>query len=234
MISPFFKWQTLQKFNPQLLEYKNFPISCFDFFLNHENIRVNHFCVKKPYSSYYSGNLSLQINALIYKTLIFLKENSIDTNSYYCYITIDSKDVNFGSTQRDDGWHIDGMQGDEISNKTMSDITFTISNNLPTLFVKQKFNINGFNSSKHNLFKWVSRQINEENIIQSQTHKVYLMNAYCVHKAMVNLKQKQSRFFVRISFTKTPITSKKMTINPLMTYDYPIHTTSGNIPDYLK
>ncbi len=58
------------------------------------------------------------------------------------------------------------------------------------------------------------------------------MNAYHVHTA-TTAESKLYRRFVRLSYTNTPITSIKMTVNPDIKYNYQIKVTSGNIPTNL-
>ena len=122
----------------------------------------------------------------------------------------------------------------------MGDFQFIWSNVLGTEFCIQPFTSQGLDPSKHNVFTFLSKQVNEENICKFNNGDIILMNCYHVHRSQENQIQTKGkeerkifRQFMRLSCTHTPITSIKMTINPDIEYNYPFHCTLGNIPLHL-
>ena len=154
------------------------------------------------------------------------------THDRYLYLTIDTSDVPAGQTQRTKGWHIDCVQGDEVPVKQPGNIAFSWCDKLPTEYAHQTFDMDGIDLSKHNIFDWCARQVKPENIKHIIPGALTLMNTYCVHRCAV-AKEFTRRRYVRLSFTHVPITNKKLTINPDIRYDYPVHSTEGDIPKHL-
>lgn len=150
----------------------------------------------------------------------------------YAYLTIDSRIVEKDKTQRASGYHIDGLQGDEVFEKKPSDMTFVWCDNLPTEYAYQYFNIENLDISLHNIFSFLDIQVIEDTIKTFMPYSLLFMNSYCVHRAATANKN-TDRIFLRLSYTHIPITSTKMTVNPHILYNYPIHTTTGTIPKHL-
>ena len=156
-----------------------------------------------------------------------------ERNSRYMYVTFDQGMVMPGDSLRTGGWHTDGLQGDEVTVKRPGDFQLLWSDNLPTEYAKQGFDVSGLDVSRHNVFNWLSKQVKEDKIRPFPTNRFVAHNSYLVHRSAV-AKVPTYRRFIRISFTHIPITSETMTINPSIDYDYEIHTTSGEIPSHLK
>ena len=193
--------------------------------------RVNHYLVKPKWSdTYHYGELA---GGAIERLMRLCRDTySIRGQCRYCYITLDSGWVDYGETQRIAGWHLDGIQGDEVHVKQNGDFQFIWCNDLPTHFSTQAFDMRGCDLSKHDVNKWIAKQIQPEYVMEIQPHTVYLMNPYYVHKGAEAYKWTY-RQFLRISYTHIPVTSTKMTVNPQMEYDYEIHSTDGMIPSTL-
>lgn len=196
--------------------------------------RLNHYLIKQPNDNclYVDGlhsNLISFINICLNEAL----EKIPDTLKRYVYLTFDNVEVKANTSQRVHGWHIDGLQGDEVPEKVNNCFQFICFNNLPTLFTEQTFNLDGYNLSKDNIFKVLGDQVNPSDVYTTEKDTLYFMNPYMVHTAALANKDCK-RLFVRLYFSHLPITSKKATINPRICYDFKPHTTSGNIPNHLK
>lgn len=223
-------------FDLNFLARERVPIEVGSFrFLHLPEGRLNHYMVKLNNSDdYVLGNLNNnEIKEFIGLCLDKLGQLMLSVSERYCYITLDQKWVEKDKTQRTPGWHIDGMQGDEVRVKVPGDITFLWCNTLPTKFANQSFEISNLDPSTQNVFKHLSAQVRESSVMSAQENKIYLVGPYHVHEAS-EAKEKVFRSFLRLSYTNTPITSTKMTLNPEIKYNYEYHTTSGNIPGYLK
>lgn len=230
-----FKQEVDSIFNLKYLESSRTPIELDRFeFSDFITSRVNHYLIKLNNSDdLVMGELqSESLNKFIKYCLDETKKLGLDTHSRYCFITIDQKEVESGKSQRDFGWHLDGLQGDEVSEKQKSDYQFLWADNTPTRFCTQEFNIKDLNLSKHNVFNFLGSQVIDKNCYSLEKNRIYLMNPYHLHSASIS-DTKLYRRFVRLSFTNTPITSVKMTVNPDIIYNYDIHKTSGNIPTNL-
>jgi hypothetical protein len=162
-----------------------------------------------------------------------MQKLNISMADRYCFATIRQGHVQRGETLSIPGWHIDGMQGDEVSKKMPADIQFVWTNSFPTTFANQSFDIEGLNPSEHNVFDWLGSQVDPSRTFTIEPYYLYAMNPYHVHQA-TPADRDGYRQFVRISYTFTPITSVTMTLNPSMHYNYLYHTTTGLIPKHLK
>lgn len=196
--------------------------------------RVNHYLVKAAGQKKFSfGELSdRRLQWFIQSCADRMREVGVYLPERYCFVTIDNKQVGANKSQRMHGWHIDGLQGDEVRNKVEPDVQFCIYNSLPTLFTSQSFRVNDWDVSRHNIFHKIEEQIDNSKIVTYPCDTLLMMNAYCAHAAAKSDKV-TDRLFIRVNFTKTPVTSIKMTINPDMNYNYPIHQTTGEIPKHL-
>lgn len=231
-----FKKETESTFDLSYLEFTREPIEVASFSFNQfTDKRVNHYMLKNNDESTFSfGDFEedSEITKFVNLCVDECKRLNLDWQNRWCYLTIDQMLVEKGKSQREFGWHIDGMQGDEVAQKVPADFQFIWADATPTKFCTKTFNIEGLDPSKHNVFNWLGRQTEERFCYTLDKFKIYLMNAYHVHSATIS-DIVQYRRFVRLSFTNTPITSVKMTVNPAIKYNYQIHKTTGNIPKNL-
>ena len=195
--------------------------------------RVNHFLLKNNDDT--EPSLSCikhkDVSDFIHLCLEFALKNGLPIQDRYWYLTVDQGLVTSGHTLREMGWHIDGMQGKEVPHKKPGDFQFIWSNVLQTEFCKQIFDTTDLNPDIHNVFTFLGKQVDENNIYSFNDGDIVLMHCYHVHRSKVYMGDTQVyRKFVRLSFTHTPITSTKLIINDDMKYNYTIHTTDGNIP----
>ena len=231
-----FKNETENIFNLNNLEKGRLPLDVGEFeFESFTDKRVNHYCIKSSDSEeYVFGEIdSEEFRRFIGLIEAYVSKIGLDVKNRYCFVTIDQGLVELDHTLRDPDWHLDGMQGDEVLKKRPTDLQFIWSDSLPTTFTSQKFDVRGFDPSVHNIFKWIGKQIDPEQVIETQPFHIYAMNAYHAHKA-TEAKETIYRRFVRVSYTFVPITSKRMIVNPDMKYNYKIQQTTGEIPSYLQ
>jgi len=198
--------------------------------------RVNHLMIKNNTDSepVLSSITNHDVLKFLESCIISAKEKQLPIHNRYWYLTIDQGLVEPNKTLRLPGWHIDGFQGLEVNIKKPGDFQFIWSNVLPTQFCTQHFDITGLDPSIHNVFNFLSRQVDHANVYSFDDGDLVLMHCYNVHRAAELIGETNIyRKFLRLSFTNTPITSTKMTINDNIKYNYSIHTTTGNIPDNL-
>jgi hypothetical protein len=228
-----FRAETEAKFDLGYLRFTREPIEVGPFaFVDFVDVRVNHYMIKSNDSvQYVFGELGRSggVRDFVSRCLSKADELGLDTRSRYAYLTVDQNPVEPGKTQRESGWHIDGMQGTEVPEKKPADFQFIWTDATPTRFCTQTFDVEGLDVARHNVFNWLSRQVAEQTCYSLREGTIYLMNAYHVHTA-TPAKERLYRRFVRLSFTNTPITSVKMTPNPDIHYNYPTGVTSGDIP----
>ena len=224
-------------FNLKQLEREHFPSKAFDFNLKYDNtFRANNFCVKLSNSdTFYIDSLPAYLKTFVNKVIEYCNMVEMEWEGRYIYLTVDNRKIESNASQRYSGWHIDGMQGNEVKVKTEPDFQFICTNKIPTEFARQSFSLEGFDSDRDNVFNFLGGQIDPSKVEKIECSQVYLMTPYMVHRGQISPVEVNDRIFLRISFTKTPITSVKMTINPdIKDYGYNIHTTTGNIPLHLK
>ena len=231
-----FRVETENIFNLDYLKFTREPIEVGSFnFNSFVKERVNHYMIKSNNSDeYIYGDLdySSEIKSFVKSCLDKSNQIGLNTHERYCYLTIDQKMVEGGTSQREFGWHVDGLQGEEVADKKRADFQFIWADATPTKFCTQVFDVEGLDISVHNVFNWVGKQVEENKCYLLERNKIYGMNAYHVHSATKS-DTTQYRRFVRLSYTNTPITSVKMVVNPDIKYNYQIHQTSGNIPKNL-
>ncbi len=223
-------------FQLHYLKSLNKPLSLWTKVYNiPETIKVLHYCIKinhwmtLKYDSINAPGISLFVNDCVKVAEHF----GLPTEDRYMYITVDQGLVAKSDTLRTPGWHLDGLQWDEIATKVEADYQFIWSDALPTEFVDQSFDVSDIDISRHNVFDALAKQVNEESIYHFPENSLVLMNPYHVHRASY-AQHDTYRRFLRLSFTKTPVTSKKMTLNPDIDYNYAIYSTTGEIPSHLQ
>jgi hypothetical protein len=150
----------------------------------------------------------------------------------YLYLTIDTRPVEVGETQRVPGWHVDDLQGPDILTKRPGGFLFVGASSLPTEFAIQQFAVDGLDDTKHNVFDWCGRQVQPSAVVAQWPNTIALMSAYDVHRGVPAVVE-GPRVFVRLLLTHCALTSAKTTINPAIEYDHAPHSTDGRIPAHL-
>jgi hypothetical protein len=222
---------------PRYLSQWDFPVD--------RGIRVNHWMLKTANNN--ATDVFAHINPFGGGVIRFV-ERSLNhllqrgcADLYigrYLYLTIDTKPVPMGEAQRVPGWHLDGMQGDEVPDKVAPDIAFVWCDGLPPRFLSGGIDVTDLNPSEDNIFKAMDDRIDgterRQDTFALSSYGLYLIHAYMPHTGVIATEDTPYRTFLRLSCSLTPITSQRMTINPKIRYDYPTHTTSGEIPARLK
>lgn len=201
-----------------------------------KTVRLNHFMVKVKYSDeiILPEEMDLEIKRFVHECLSMAKCTGLPYNNRYAYLTVDNKPIKAGQTQRTPGWHLDGLQGEEVPVKVPACYEFIWVNKLPFEYTTQDFEIYGLNTHEHNIFDSLGSQVYDDSIEQIKANCLYLMNPYLLHRAVAANEDITDRLFFRLYVSELPITSTKMSINPLIEYPYAIHTTTGSIPNNLS
>ena len=223
-------------FHPAFLEEPAAPIDIALFSVGQIELpRWNHYLVKERGAAH-PLPMPATLAALYGICARWLLAHDIPSCDRWAHLTVDTKPVLPGETQREPGWHIDGMQGDEVPLKQVPDLTFIWSDVLPTRFFSHPISMSGFNGSVHDIHRWIQRAvIGREHLVTSPPCGIIrLIDPYVPHAGSHNdARSVMPRTFVRLVFSKTPVTSRKMTINPAASYGYAVHSTTGDIPRHL-
>ena len=229
------KFYSPEPFDLKNLKYKNLPERIIPFAFNEPlSYRCLHLLVRRKGMETFVLPDILDSHEELHHFLRVTKCCLPNLDFEYVYLTIDNSKVLKSHTQRTPGWHIDGLQGDEVPVKKATDISFVWSDTLPMEFANQHFDLPDYVTvSTHNIFDLLASYVVRSKIEQLDSGVLYAMNAYCVHRG-VRALYNTNRTFIRVSYSNVPVTSTKMTVNPKITYDYEIHTTTGEIPDNLR
>lgn len=232
----FVRERWLQPFDHRHLASPELPILVEWFPQTDETLpRWNHYLVKERRELSQLA-IPTRLDSFYRLCVAWLRCHAIEITDRYAYITVDIQPVYPGTTQRIPGWHIDGMQGDEVVVKKAPDLMFLWVDALPSRFSPQSLCMDGFNSSVHNIHRWVEREVSlhEDVSVSLSPGMIYAFDPYMPHTGTINTtKKSMPRTLVRLVFTHLPVTSRKMTINPHAQYDYLVHCTSGDVPIHL-
>lgn len=198
--------------------------------------RVNHLLIKLKHSDeiILPEGTDPEIARFIQNCVDCSKANGLPIRNRFVYLTIDNKFVKKGESQRTKGWHLDGLQGEEVPVKTPACYQYVWMNKLPFRFTTQDFLIHGLDLSRHNIFDSLGAQVYPESVASVKANQLYLMNPYLLHQAAIADEDTIDRLFMRVYVSELPITSVKMTINPHIQYPYKVHSTTGQIPANLS
>lgn len=129
------------------------------------------------------------------------------------YLTVDQKKVAPGQTQRQPGWHFDGMQGARYPVKLRACHSYLASSSLATEFAVQSFDASQLDECKDNWFDALGRQVNPHSIQISNSFDVLALSAYVIHRAVV-AGQEVTRSFMRLDVTEKIFDRQGNTLNP--------------------
>ena len=222
-------------FSLNYLKEKNEPEQ-LGFWYPHNSMefpRLLHYMIKGKGSnviSFAEAGICEILVGVLFETAQKYGVNPVDR---YIYVTIDKGNVKKGESLRSPGWHIDGLQGDEVSVKYPGDLQVIWSNDLPTEYISHPFEVDHLDISKHNVFDALAQQVREDDVERFKPYGVNAHSSYLVHRSAIATEDIYDRKFVRVSMSNIPITSVKMTRNPAIIYDYETHTTTGEIPKHL-
>lgn len=171
----------------------------------------NHETILLPYE-YSKSEMLIE---LIHDALNFEKKINPFWKDYNMYLTFHNKNVLVGETQRNAGWHIDGLQGIMYPEKLKACHSYLFSDILPTEFAIQPFDVSNLSYKKHNWFNELGKQVLDENIREYGINKLVAMSAYQVHQSKVTDKN-LNKNFIRIEFSLKEFNRLGNTINPLI------------------
>ena len=172
------------------------------------------------------------LGGMIQQTIEQAERSGVDVTDRYIYLTVDQAHLQKGESLRTPGWHSDGFQGNEVSPKRPGDYQGIWAHPHGTEYADQDFTVEGLDPLVHNIFTHLSTQVREENIREMEEAVLHTHGPYLIHRSPHSSKNCYRRF-VRITITHIPVTNRRMTLNPLVKYDYPIYTTDGRIPSHL-
>ena len=224
-------------FNLQRLERGRKPVEMGRYAVERDpQLSTNNLLVKlkQTLTPVFPANLPASLKDLVATCIQIAQENGLPVRNRFIYLTYDTRPFKKDSTQRNPGWHFDGLQGDEVPVKQPGCYSFLWTNKLPFLYSDQGFSLSGLNVSKHNVFDSLACQVYEDSVTETIPEHLYLMSCYQMHRAQVAQEDIDDRLFVRITFSELAYTSTSMTLNPDIEYPFDPHTTNGEIPKKLR
>lgn len=191
-----------------------------EIFDNLPEMRILDMPIKFPGSNYRIPKEISSLAPIIYDIARNEYNANKKSDDYYCYITVDCRDVEPGKTTRKSGLHVDGFQGARISPKLPVDHSYIVSNNNPTIFYNQPFKVGeDWDMNCHNYFEGFELQKDVSKQVVYPNHSVLLIDAYCLHEAPV-ATEKQKRTFLRMSYTVREFDRLGNAHNPLFDYNW--------------
>lgn len=237
MLDPVFLKDIQTPFDVRRFAYSRAPIEGFAFAPGKPG-RVwssrNHWMIKSQGSEQIIlDDLEPDVRRFCQKALQHMEASRLPLKGRYLYLTVDDRIVPSGRSQRQSGWHFYGMQGSEVPTPNPGCFQYLWCDHTPMQISTQSFKTKGLDRHSVNLFDSLANQIDDNHVRQTRPGIAYLMSPYQLHRGTA-VDQECRRKIIRLSASHQPITSVKMTINPHADYDYPVHTTSGDIPGGLK
>ncbi|MBD8615637.1 hypothetical protein IFT69_18210 [Pseudomonas putida] len=232
-----FRNEVTSNFSLRRLERSRQPIELGYYPLNREaDLSVNNLLVKlkQTLEPIFPANLPQSVRDLVSRCITDAQDSGLPVRNRFVYLTYDTRPFKKGSTQRNPGWHFDGLQGNEVMLKQPGCYSFLWTNKLPFLISDQSFSLAGLDVGQHHIFDSLATQVFEDAVTESIPENLYLMSCYQVHRAQVAQEDVNDRLFVRITFSELAYTSTSMTLNPDIDYPFTPHSTSGEIPANLS
>lgn len=224
-------------FNPSRFSMERRPIESFAYTPAKPHrpwASKNHWMIKCKSQDYIiMDELEPDVRRFCQKAIDFMRAFRLHFEDRYLYLTVDDREISKGNTQRQPGWHFDGMQGSEVPSPTPGCFQFLWCDHSPMQFAAQPFQVKGLNRHEVNFFDSLGNQVEEDKVETAKARMTYLMSPYQLHQGSP-VDRSGRRKLLRLSASHQPITSIRMTVNPYMDYDYPYHTTTGEIPEKLK
>jgi hypothetical protein len=148
------------------------------------------------------------------KVLKFEKAHNPDWENYYLYLTVDTRTVKKGKSQRIGGWHFDGMQGAQYPQKLPACHSYLVATALPTQFnYTAAKDVDYLDEGKHNWYVELTRMLNPRKGFFAKINTLYAMTAYQIHRS-VKASKDTPRVFIRLEFSKKKFDREGNTVNP--------------------
>lgn len=135
---------------------------------------------------------------------------------YNTYLTVDVKDVTVGEQQRHGGLHVDGFQGERITEKTKVTRNYVGTTNGGTQFWNQPFVV--ADPQRFNVFEGFDLQREGKPVIASPDC-FYFMDAYMVHESGY-ADHDGERVFIRLTYDMKIFDRLGNTHNPNLSYSW--------------
>lgn len=194
-----------------------------DKFTKEGAINVLDLPIKFPGSDFRIPKELLQFEDVIRRVAQFERQyNHASYDEYYCYVTVDQRNVKAGTLQREAPCHVDGFQGAKWNPKVKINHTYVISDKLPTTYYVQPFNFDALDEAKHNFFWEMNRQValtNSQFAWQPQPFELNLIDAYTVHRG-TPAETDCFRTWLRLSFEVRIFNRLGNAHNPMFDYQW--------------
>lgn len=142
-------------------------------------------------------------------------------DEYFCYLTVDQGWVQPDTLQREAPCHVDGFQGPRQS-KTKINHTYVVSDEVPTTYYIQPFDLSHLDEARHNFFWEMNKIVAEDNSNRAwrpEKNEINLIDAYTVHRGS-EATQRVYRTWIRLSFEVRVFDRLGNAHNPLFSYDW--------------
>lgn len=160
-----------------------------------------------------------QFREAIQKIMDFEFSVNPQFNAFYAYLTVDQKYVESGSSHRNSGPHVDGLQGRNYPVKLSIDHSYLVSNLDPTWFFTNSFNLSRFDVTVDDFNKIFAQQADYSTLVRPGPYEIVMMDAFTVHESPV-LSQGGLRTLLRLEFSEKVFDRLGNTHNPLFNYQW--------------
>lgn len=178
-------------------------------------------CVRRPREQVSWPTEFASLLPLVAKVLPALaKADPTAEEEAYLYLTVDTRWVTTGSTQRRGGWHLDGLQGPRYRDQPKRVChQILLYDTVPTGFALQPFDVRDIDVGRDNVFSFIGEQVHAESIQTWPEHTLLWTSAYHVHASMpspVNCW----RNFVRLEVSRKQADRLGNSVHPLLSRDW--------------
>ncbi|MGB0720748.1 MAG: hypothetical protein ACPGRX_09750, partial [Bdellovibrionales bacterium] len=174
---------------------KSLPIFPEDTFLN-----VSSLPIKFPNMGYRVPIEFESLKPFIRRCAGFEHAINPEISSYFCYLTVDQRNVEAGNGHRSVGAHCDGIQGPRINPKRPVERFYLLTDSAATTrFYDQTFNLGDAKANTHDLTKRFQTQADPNKIWTPEYGKIAILDSYTVHEGPL-LEEAQTRLLVKLIY----------------------------------
>lgn len=179
-----------------------------------------------------AGTTSLQvpkelspIRDLLLRLCIYDRNINPLYEEMYAHITIDSRTIDDGVTQRYPGFHGDDLQGGIFTDKVIVAHSYILATAPTTEVCVQPFFVDHLIDTFESVFDAFDQQARECNIYPLRAAHVYLTDPYSVHRSPL-IAEPTERTFFRLTVSPAEMLLPHNSINPMFDEsEYPGHST---------
>lgn len=207
------------------------------------NYLVQDMIIKLPSNNTIAVSESHKQFLPVIKTILsYEKQENINFDEYYAYLTIDQRVMEKNTSLRSPRWHIDGLHVMKDSNHRLSRVytlVVTDSKTNITEYVEQAFpQLVNFDLNKYDFFQALEYLVKPENIRQAKSNTLYYMDGYTVHRSpKAKTDNVGKRTFLRVQLTPKLFNRKGNSVNPYFKDDVEFFEVNFPVledPKYLK